>query len=61
MSPGEAEPLRRKNRQVNHTFDQPERVHDAGVSRHEGADLDALRLQSDRKSAGNVGKLTDLD
>jgi hypothetical protein len=50
-----------KIRQMNHTFDQPERVHDAGVSRHDGADLDALRFQGDRKSAGNVGKFTDLD
>jgi hypothetical protein len=46
---------------MNHAFDQPEGVHDAGVSRHDGADLDALRFQGDRKGAGNVGKFTDLD
>jgi hypothetical protein len=46
---------------MNHTFNQPERVHDAGISGHDGADLDALGSQGDRKRTGNVGKLTDLD
>ena len=50
-----------KIRQMKHAFDQPERVHDTGISRHHGADLDALCLQGDWKRARNIGKLTNLD
>ena len=48
-------------RQMNHTFDQPELVHDAGVS---GTTV-RTSMSSDFKAIGRVlvmfGKFTDLD
>jgi hypothetical protein len=50
-----------KIRQMNHAFDRSERVQHGRISGYQGADVDALRSQGDRKRSGHIGKLSNLD
>jgi hypothetical protein len=61
FSPEQPSVSAEKMRQVKQAFNRPERIHDTGISRHDGADLDVLRFQGDRKRAGDVGQSASLD